>query len=177
MSLGVISDNFAFSITCISVVWYNNTSLMSTFCNDHSMSWILSVTCGGWVIWAGVEVLLSFVPAFHTTMTSWWAWWRLKSSASRLFTQPFIQAQIKENIKAPLHRNLCGEFTGDRWIPRTKGQEREKCFKLMTSPYMYMPLLRFVSHQLSFYMLLVIINVFLLVNVIYRQSTVKKWFG
>ena len=27
----------------------------------------------------------------------------LKSLASRLFTQPFIQAQIKENIKAPRH--------------------------------------------------------------------------
>ena len=26
-------------------------------------------------------------------------WWRLKSPASRLFTQPFIQAQIKQNIK------------------------------------------------------------------------------
>ena len=30
--------------------------------------------------------------------------------------------QIKENIKAPCHWSLCGEFTGDRWIPRTKGQ-------------------------------------------------------
>ena len=36
----------------------------------------------------------------HITVTSWWARWRLKSPASRLFTQPFIQAQIKENIKA-----------------------------------------------------------------------------
>ena len=34
----------------------------------------------------------------------------------------FIQVQIKENIKAPRHCPLCGEFTGDRWIPRTKGQ-------------------------------------------------------
>ena len=34
----------------------------------------------------------------------------------------FIQAQIKENIKAPRHWPLCGEFNGDRWIPRTKGQ-------------------------------------------------------
>ena len=34
----------------------------------------------------------------------------------------FIQAQIKENTKAPPHWPLCGEFTGDRWIPRTKGQ-------------------------------------------------------
>ena len=28
---------------------------------------------------------------------------------------------------------LCGEFTGDRWIPRTNGQWRRKCFHLMTS--------------------------------------------
>ena len=33
-----------------------------------------------------------------------------------------IQAQIKENIKASRHWPLCGEFTGDRWIPRTNGQ-------------------------------------------------------
>ena len=48
--------------------------------------------------------------------------WRLKSLAPPLFTQPFIQAQIKENIKALRHWPLCGEFTGDRWIPRTNGQ-------------------------------------------------------
>ena len=35
------------------------------------------------------------------------------------FTQPFIRAQIKETIKAPRHWPLCGEFTGNRWIPRT----------------------------------------------------------
>ena len=34
----------------------------------------------------------------------------------------FIQAEIKENIKAPRHWPLCGEFTGERWIPRTNGQ-------------------------------------------------------
>ena len=61
---------------------------------------------------------------------SWWARWRLKSPASRLFAEPFIQAQIKENIKTPRHRPLWGECTGDRWgestgdrwIPLTKGQ-------------------------------------------------------
>ena len=31
---------------------------------------------------------------------------------------------IKENIKAPHHWPLCGEFTGDRWISRTNGQLR-----------------------------------------------------
>ena len=45
-----------------------------------------------------------------------------KLPASLLFTQPFIQAEIKENIKAPRHWPLCREFTGDRWIPRTMGQ-------------------------------------------------------
>ena len=30
--------------------------------------------------------------------------------------------QIKENIKAPRHWPLCGEFTGHRWISRTKRQ-------------------------------------------------------
>ena len=42
------------------------------------------------------------------TMTSWWTRWRLKSPASRVFTQPFIQSQIKENIKAPRHWPLWG---------------------------------------------------------------------
>ena len=42
---------------------------------------------------------------------------------------------IKENIKAPRHWPFCGEFTGDRWIPRTNGQERGKCFHLMTSSW------------------------------------------
>ena len=34
--------------------------------------------------------------------------------------QPFIQT--KENIKTPRHWPLYGEFTGNRWIPRTNGQ-------------------------------------------------------
>ena len=32
------------------------------------------------------------------------------------------QTQINENIKAPRHWALCGESTGDRWIPLKKGQ-------------------------------------------------------
>ena len=46
---------------------------------------------------------------------------------------PFIQPQTKENIKAPRPWPLFGEFIGDRWIPRTNGQLRRKCFHLMTS--------------------------------------------
>ena len=43
--------------------------------------------------------------------------------------------EIKENIKALRHWPLCGEFTGDRWIPRTNGQLCGKCFHLMTSSW------------------------------------------
>ena len=39
-----------------------------------------------------------------------------------IYSQSFIQTQIKEIIKAPRHWPLCGEFIGDRWIPRTHGQ-------------------------------------------------------
>ena len=46
----------------------------------------------------------------------------VESQTTSLFIQSFIQAQIKENIKAPRHWPLWGEFTGDRWIPLTKGQ-------------------------------------------------------
>ena len=47
-----------------------------------------------------------------------------------LFTQPFVQAKIKENTKTPRHWSVWGEFTGDwwiprshRWIPRTKASD------------------------------------------------------
>ena len=41
---------------------------------------------------------------------------------SVVFSQLFLYVQIKENTKAPRHWPLWGEFTGDQWIPRIKGQ-------------------------------------------------------
>ena len=66
-------------------------------------------------------------------MTSQWVWWHLKSPASRLFTQLFIPVQIKENKKAPRHWPLCGEFTGDWWIPTQRASNAENLSILMTS--------------------------------------------
>ena len=54
------------------------------------------------------------------TMMSEWRQWRLKSPVSRLFAQPFVQVQMKENIKASLafvrgiHRHLTGGFPSQR---------------------------------------------------------------
>ena len=43
---------------------------------------------------------LLVLPPKSITVTSKWACWRPKSPASQLFTQLFIQAQMKENMKA-----------------------------------------------------------------------------
>ena len=44
------------------------------------------------------------------------------TAAFRPFVQSFVQAHIKESIKAPRDWPLWGESTGDRWIPLAKGQ-------------------------------------------------------
>ena len=60
------------------------------------------------------------------TLTLLWPRWRLKSPASRLFTQPFIQTQIKENIKGPRrHWPLYGEFTGTGEFPAQRASYAE----------------------------------------------------
>ena len=64
-----------------------------------------------------VITICHYNDVIMTTMAS-------QITASRLFIQPFIQTHIKEKIRAPRHWPMCGEFTGDRWIPRTKGQLR-----------------------------------------------------
>ena len=46
----------------------------------------------------------------------------MDAMASQITCVLIVQAQIKENINAPRHLPLWGEFTGDRWIPLTKGQ-------------------------------------------------------
>ena len=48
-----------------------------------------------------------------------------QTPVSRLFTQPFIQTQIKENAKAPRHWPLCGEFTGTGESPAQMASNAE----------------------------------------------------
>ena len=45
--------------------------------------------------------------------------------ASRLFTQQFIRAQIKETLKAPRHWPLCGEFTVTGEFPAQRARSAE----------------------------------------------------
>ena len=48
-----------------------------------------------------------------------------QSTASPLFAQPFIQAHIKENIKAPRHWPLCGNSPGTGEFPTQKASNEE----------------------------------------------------
>ena len=54
--------------------------------------------------------------------------WRLKSPTSWLFTQAFIQARIKENIKAMRHWPLCGEIHRSPVNSPHKGLATRKLF-------------------------------------------------
>ena len=80
---------------------------------------------------AGIDMgqLYMSLAVFGTVsikMTSKWARWCLTSPVSRLFTQPLIQAQINENIKAPRHWTVCGEFTDD--FPAQRASNAENVF-------------------------------------------------
>ena len=66
------------------------------------------------------------------SVTSSWAWWRFKSPGSRLFTPPFIRAQIKENVKAWRHGPFKWDFVREihRWPVNSphKGPVMRKMF-------------------------------------------------
>ena len=86
------------------------------------------VRCNFWVqnIGGHAENLIMTIQYIATiTLTSWSPRWRLTSPASRLFTQPFIQTQIKKNIKARRHWPLCGEFTGSGEFPAQRASNAE----------------------------------------------------
>ena len=78
------------------------------------------------------RILIGFVVVWYgrfIIVTSQWSPRRLKSPAYRLFNQPFVQAHIKENVKAPHHRPLWGgdpPTTGG--FPDHKGPVTRKMF-------------------------------------------------
>ena len=53
------------------------------------------------------------------------------AKASQITSLTIVYSTVYSEADQRKHWPLCGEFTGDRWIPRTNGQYRGKC--LMTS--------------------------------------------
>ena len=92
---------------------------------DTGQSWSLVNLCG-WSIWVWcvyIHIHHPYKSRFECICVA--LRWRLKSPASRLFTQSFIQTQIKENVKAPRHWPFCGEFTGTGEFPAQRASYAE----------------------------------------------------
>ena len=70
--------------------------------------------------------------------------------------ESFIQTHIQQNVKALPHLPLCGEFTGDRWIPAQMASNAENVpfgdvimRKSMASRYIFCYLLLRHGHVIS----------------------------
>ena len=74
------------------------------------------------------KLTTSWSPPNIITVTSHWAWWRLKSLASGLFAQKFVQEQMKEYIKAPRHWFYVGGIHCWSVDSPHKGSETRKMF-------------------------------------------------
>ena len=94
-----VPNEYPYHTTWMGLKWF------AIFCRSYC-------ACLVWTVWS----LMHYNDVIMSAM-------RLKSPASRLFTQPFIQAQIKENTKAPRHWSLCGEFTTEFPAQRTSDAE------------------------------------------------------
>ena len=79
--------------------------------------------------WIALEFIVTGVQVYCEVMT-WQGFppleWCHNERHGWLFAQPFVQAHIKGNIKAPCHWPLWGESAGDWWIPLTKNSNAEK---------------------------------------------------
>ena len=64
-------------------------------------------------------------PALHHYIDVIMATMASQITSLRLFTQPFIQTQIKENTKAPRHWPFYGEFTGTGEFPAQRASKAE----------------------------------------------------
>ena len=82
-------------------------------CHDVTIIWFYHLICSYRL--RRRPFMITVLRGVDITVTPWWARWRLKSPARRLLTQPFVQAEIKENTKA-LVAKLCegnSTMTGD----------------------------------------------------------------
>ena len=124
--------------TIISCSWHSR----SEYCADDWKSWIFLSICIVYLLLCCVEnkeilnpescgiILINFCfPRYSDVIMS--------TMASQITSLTIVYLTVysggdQRNIKAPRHWPLRGEFTGDRWIPRTNGQLRGKCFHLTT---------------------------------------------
>ena len=138
---GIYGSYMMMSMRRFCGIWCNLTRylygvgcLYWTLQTDISHDANFSVTTTAY--YATNDVSILFLIYLIITVTSQCVPWRLRSPGSQLFAQPFVQAHIKENVKALRYWPLLEESTGDRPVdPPHKGPVTQNCFHLMTSSW------------------------------------------
>ena len=114
-----------------SPVLHIKTKMSSTHCRRHIYLWFhiffcnySTVTITNSICKFGERSSQKTIASINVRRVMHYSAVILGETASLITSVPTVclsaySAQIKENIKAPRHWPLCGEFTGDRWIPRT----------------------------------------------------------
>ena len=130
-----MGNEFARTITQHWRLWHSSFSpLARSFgsCGTlHNMGNSCQLECYGiFIRWPEYHHSVVHLPHYNDVIMS--AMVSLIGSVSIVYSTVCSDAD-QRIIKAPHHWPLWGEFTGDRWIPRTKGQWRGKFSHLMTS--------------------------------------------
>ena len=105
---------FPFDDVIIITFWVTiiNTAFLPIHCKgvscEKSVTWHVLMNTPFLVCGHYNDVIMSAMASQVTSLT--------------IVYSTVYQAQMRDNTKAPCHWPLCGEFTGDQWIPRTNGQ-------------------------------------------------------
>ena len=98
---------------------------------------------GEWCGWVIRRHQSDFIKVYSRFEQPWWCAWKKGKTLQWCHNEcdgvsnyrphdcllkHVFKAKIKANIKAPRYWPLCGEFTGDRWIPHTNWPVMRKMF-------------------------------------------------
>ena len=84
--------------------------------------WISVYRQWRWIFTHYTDVIMSRLASQITSLTV-------------VYSIVYSDADQRKHQSSAYHWPLCGEFLGDRWIPRTNDQLRWKCSHLMTSSW------------------------------------------
>ena len=111
-------------------MYFTNTALLKTQWTYRTHKLSIAAKPYYWnKTWLALIAAIALFLQLIMAVTSQWARWRLKSPTSRSFAQPFVQAQIKGNSKAPDHWPFWGEFTSGGYP--SQGAVTQTFFHLM----------------------------------------------
>ena len=130
----LISPPYDIAIVTISYGRVTMSSVWDSMMSKKNMGWPFYAAVRRWHRMNRVDC--SFVLFSHITVMSYWALWRLKSPASRLFAQPFF---FSDTYQIKFQRSASQNFVREnrRWLMDSpyKVSATRKFFPLITSSW------------------------------------------